>query len=344
MFVAGRLPPVGFEPGGRLRGHFSSIKEKTMSTAHRIDVHTHLIPPFYAEELKSHGGDPSGWGSPEWSPEQAISFMDDEGIAVAMLSLTAPGIDGWRVGEERTAIARRVNDYGASLVQERPDRFGYLATLALPDVDSALKEIDRAYDQLKIDGVVLHSNYGGIYLADPAFEPVWEELNRRSAVVFIHPTTPHLVKVLPKDPGPIEDYPAETTRTAFYLVIAGHLTRYSSMKIILSHGGGFLPYAATRFAELKSSLDPEHTVEELTATMKSFYFDTALSAPSGLPSLLAFAPRGHVVFGTDYPYASEAVSKKFTRNMDNYDQFKTGELDEINRGARTLFPRLLRQT
>jgi predicted TIM-barrel fold metal-dependent hydrolase len=309
----------------------------------RIDVHTHLIPPFYAEELKAHGGDPSGWGSPDWSPEQAIGFMDDEGIALAMLSLTAPGIDGWRVGEERNDIARKVNDYGASLVQERPDRFGYLATLALPDVDSALKEIDRAYDQLEIDGVVLHSNYGGIYLADPMFEPVWEELNSRCAVVFIHPTTPHLVQVLPGVPGPIEDYPAETTRSAFNLVIRGHLTRFSSTKIILSHGGGFLPYAATRFAELKSSLAPERTAEELTATMQSFYFDTALSAPSGFPSLLAFAPRGHVVFGTDYPYASEAVSKKFTRNMDNYDRFKTDELDEINRGARTLFPRIQAQ-
>ena len=137
-----------------------------------------------------------------------------------------------------------------------------------------------------------------------------------------------------------EDYPAETTRSAFNLVITGHLTRFSSTKIILSHGGGFLPYAATRFAELQSSLAPERTAEELTATMQSFYFDTALSAPSGFPSLLAFAPRGHVVFGTDYPYASEAVSKKFTRNMDNYDRFITDELDEINRGARTLFPRI----
>jgi aminocarboxymuconate-semialdehyde decarboxylase len=266
--------------------------------------------------------------------------MDDEGIAIAMLSLTAPGIEGWQVGEERNAIARRVNDYGASLVQEHPDRFGYFATLALPDVNSALSEIDRAYDQLKVDGVVLHSNYSGSYPSDPTFEPVWEELNRRNAVVFIHPTTPHGVKVLPGVPGPLEDYPAETTRAALDLVIAGHLIRFGSTKIILSHGGGFLPYAATRFAELKSSLAPERTAAELTATMKSFYFDTALSAPSGFPSLLAFAPRGQVVFGTDYPYASEAVSKKFTRNMDNYDQFKTGELDEINRGARSLFPRL----
>jgi predicted TIM-barrel fold metal-dependent hydrolase len=124
------------------------------------------------------------------------------------------------------------------------------------------------------------------------------------------------------------------------LVVAGHLTRFSSTKIILAHGGGFLPYAATRFAELKSSLAPERTAEQLTETMKSFYFDTALSAPSGFPSLLAFARRGHVIFGTDYPYASEAVSKKFARNMDAYDQFKTGELDEINRGAGKLFRRL----
>jgi predicted TIM-barrel fold metal-dependent hydrolase len=308
----------------------------------RVDVHTHLIPPFYAEALKSHGGDPSGWGSPEWSPEQAIRFMNGEEIAVSVLSLTAPGIDGWPVGEERTGIARRVNDYGADLVQKRPDRFGYFATLPLPYVDAALQEIERAYDRLKVDGIVLHSNYGGIYLADPSFEQVWEELNRRSAVVFVHPTTPHLVKVLPGIPGPIEDYPAETTRSALNLVIAGFLNRFSSTKIVLSHGGGFLPYAATRFAELKSSLDSGSTVEELTATMKSFYFDTALCAPSGFPSLLAFATPGHVVFGSDYPYASESVSKVFTRNMDQYNQFKTGELDQINLGARTLFPRLLK--
>ncbi len=314
----------------------------------RIDVHTHLIRPFYAEQLEPHGGDPSGWSYPgwsypEWSPTQALSFMDDQEIAVAMLSLTAPGIEGWRVGKERTEIARRVNDYGASLVQQRPDRFGYFATPPLPDIDSALKEIDRAYYRLKVDGVVLHSNYDGIYLADPAFEPVWEELNRRSAVVFIHSTTPKGVKVLPGVPGPLEDYPAETTRAALDLVIAGHLTRFSATKIILSHGGGFLPYAATRFAELKSSLAFDRTAEELTALMKSFYFDTALSAPTGFPSLMAFAPRGHVVFGTDYPYASEPVSKSFTRNMDNYDEFETGELDEINQGARSLFPRLSKQ-
>jgi aminocarboxymuconate-semialdehyde decarboxylase len=163
-------------------------------------------------------------------------------------------------------------------------------------------------------------------------------------VIFIHPTTPHQTKVLPGIPGPIEDYPAETTRSAVNLVIAGNLSRYGSTKIILSHGGGFLPYAATRFAELESSIAPDQNADDLTARMQSFYFDTALSAPSGFPSLLAFAPRGHVVFGTDYPYASEAVSKRFTRNMDNYDQFGKHELDEINQNALSLFPRLTAHT
>ena len=105
----------------------------------RIDVHTHLIPPFWAEELKSHGGDPSGWGAPNWSPEQLLKFMDDEEIVVSVLSLTAPGIEGWE-GAARIDIARRVNDYGAHLMDQRPDRFGYFTTLALPDVDAALSE------------------------------------------------------------------------------------------------------------------------------------------------------------------------------------------------------------
>jgi predicted TIM-barrel fold metal-dependent hydrolase len=145
---------------------------------YRIDVHTHLVPPFWAEGLKSHGGDPSGWGAPEWSPDQVIRFMDDEDIAISVLSLTAPGIGGW-TGSERVGIARRINDYGADLVKRRPDRFGYLATLALPDVDAGLVEIGRAFDELDVDGVVLHSNFDGVYLGDRKFEPIWEELDRR---------------------------------------------------------------------------------------------------------------------------------------------------------------------
>ena len=307
-------------------------------SANRIDVHTHLVPPFWAEDLPAHGGDPSGWGAPRWSPNQLMEFMDEEQIAVSMMSLTAPGLEGWK-GAERIDIARRVNDYGAELVARRPDRLGYLATLALPDVDAALAEIRRGYDDLSIDGVCLHSNFDGIYLGDDRFIPIWEELDRRSAVVFVHPTTPEAA-VLPGIPGPIEDYPADTTRAALHLVMSGHMTRFARTNIILSHGGGFLPYAASRFAELMASLHPARTAQSLLDEMGRFYFDTALVAPSGLPSLLAFARPNHIFYGTDYPYASTEVSKTFTRRLDKAQGLSPEKLSEINIGARKLFPRL----
>ncbi len=304
----------------------------------RIDVHTHLIPPFWAEELKTHGGDPSGWGSPEWSPESVLRFMDEEGIAVSMLSLTAPGVEGWK-GADRIHMACRVNDYGAGLVRETPTRFGYLATLPLPDVDAALAELARAYDELHADGIVLHSNFDGIYLADPRFDPVWAELQRRSATVFIHPTMPPMA-ALPGVPGPLLDYPADTTRCALDLVLKGHRHRFASTRLILSHGGGFLPYASTRIAELSASLTHDRSAEQLLTDLRSFYFDTALVAASGLPSLLSFVSTDHILFGTDYPYASEKVCKTFTANLDGTTELTAADLETINRGGSLLFPRL----
>ena len=305
----------------------------------RIDVHTHLIPPFWAEELKSHGGDPSGWGAPDWSPEQLLKFMDDEEIAVSVLSLTAPGIEGWE-GAARIGIARRVNDYGAHLMDQRPDRFGYFTTLALPDVDAALSEIERSLDVLHVDGVTLHSNYDGVYLSDPRFDPVWQELNRRSATVFVHPTRPPQLPVLPGAPSPFADYPADTTRCALDLVLKGHRKRFASTKVILSHGGGYLPFAATRFAELGASLAKDRSAEDIMTDIKSFYFDTALVAPSGIPSLIGTVPLEQIVFGTDYPYASEEVSKTVDANLDDSTLLSPDQVNRINRGAAKLIARL----
>ena len=305
----------------------------------RIDVHTHLVPPFWAEELKSHGGDPSGWGAPDWSPDALMAFMDTVEIGTSVLSLTAPGIEGWSV-DERQDIARRVNDYGAALVRSDPSRIGYLATLPMPDVEASLAELRRCIDDLGADGFCLHSNYDGRYLGDASFDPIWDELDRRASTVLIHPTTPAGVKVLAGQPSPMEDYPADTTKAAFDLVCSGHLQRYPSVRIILAHGGGFLPYAATRLAELRASLDPSRSAEQLIADMGRFYFDTALVASSGLPSLLAFAEVDHIVFGTDYPYASESVSTKFTANLDAYAKLSEQDHALIDRGAARLFPRL----
>ncbi|MEO2217737.1 amidohydrolase family protein [Chromobacterium vaccinii] len=312
-----------------------------MTATQRIDVHQHVVPPFWADALPAHGGDPSGWKSPEWSPQSAIAFMDNQGIATGVLSLTAPGVQGWS-GQSKRDMARRVNEYTAGLVEQRPDRFGNFATVPLPDIEGSLREIEFAFDALKADGVVLLSNYHGQYLGDPAFEPMWAELNRRRATVFIHPGKP-AIDAIAGMPGPLVDYPFDTTRTAVQMVLNGTLARHPDVNVILSHAGGFLPYASHRFAELAQSV--RHDVpatEELLRLFQRFYFDTALaSSPAALPSLTAFAGVSHILYGSDYPYAPAAVGASFTAQLDACAELSATEHAAINRrNALALFPRL----
>ena len=146
--------------------------------------------------------------------------------------------------------------------------------------------------------------------------------------------------VLLGSPSPFADYPADTTRCALDLVLKGHRKRFASTKVILSHGGGYLPFAATRFAELGASLAKDRSPEDIMADIKSFYFDTALVAPSGIPSLIGTVPLGQIVFGTDYPYASEEVSKTFDANLDHSTLLSPDQVNRINRGAAKLIARL----
>ncbi|CAB3751334.1 amidohydrolase [Burkholderia sp. MSh2] len=311
-----------------------------MSNRTRIDVHQHVVPPFWADALPAHGGDPSGWSSPAWSPESALAFMDSLEIQTGVLSLTAPGVQGW-AGQAKLDMARQVNEYVAGLVAKWPSRFGNFATLPLPDVDGTLAEIDFAFDTLEADGVVLLSNYGGKYLGDAAFDPVWAALDRRHAVVFIHPAKP-AIDVLTGMPGPLLDYPFDTTRTALQLVLNGVIARYPNVRIILSHAGGFLPYTAYRFAELAPGVRNDVPDRDgLLDLLRRFYFDTALSSPSALPSLVAFAQPERVLYGSDFPYAPPSVSTSFTHSQDGYAALDADRHAAINRAnALPLFPRL----
>ncbi|WP_046168183.1 amidohydrolase family protein [Chromobacterium vaccinii] len=311
-----------------------------MTATQRIDVHQHVVPPFWAEALPAHGGDPSGWKSPEWSPQSAIAFMNSQGIATGALSLTAPGVQGWS-GQSKRDMARRVNEYTAGLVEHRPDRFGNFATVPLPDIEGSLREIEFAFDALKADGVVLLSNYRGQYLGDPAFEPVWAELNRRRATVFIHPGKP-AIDAIAGMPSPLVDYPFDTTRTAVQMVLNGTLARHPDVNVILSHAGGFLPYASHRFAELAQGVRNDvPATEELLRLFQRFYFDTALaSSPAALPSLTAFAGAGRILYGSDYPYAPASVGASFTAELDACAELSPAEHAAINhRNAQALFPR-----
>ena len=305
----------------------------------RIDVHQHLLPDSYVEWLRSEGlGQAGGRDLPAWSAHSAITLMDARSIATGILSISTPGT---HLGDDAQALdkARQINDLGAELVKDRPDRFGYFATIPLPYVDGAVHEAVRALDELGADGVVLLANNRGTYLGDPAFEPLMTELDRRSAVVFVHPSELPAPAV-PGLPPFAADFLLDTTRAAANLVLHGVPRRYPSLKIILSHAGGFLPYAAHRIAVtfIGEGRDPGEVFDDLT----SFYFDTALSgSPTALPSLLAFARPGHVLYGSDWPFAPDLAVKYFTDGLDAHEPADTDlhhAIDSAN--ARALFPRL----
>ena len=313
----------------------------------KIDVHQHVVPPSWVEGLRQRN---LSHRPPPWTPEGAIDWMDAHGIATGVLSLTAPGFEGWNDAGMRPAV-RQVNDYVAGLVSKWPHRFGNFAILPLPDIDMAIEEATYALDTLGADGVVVFSNYGERYLGDPFLEPLWAELDRRDTVVFVHPT--RLVQSeLSGIPAPWVDFPFATTRAAVEMVVNGVLDRYTRMKVILSHGGGFLPYAAYRFASFAVSGRPgspksptfDADLSDMLDKFRRFYIDTTLSSsPTALPSLKAFADPGHLLFGTDYPYAPGEISENFTAMLAESQVLTAAEHVAIDYGnALPLFPRLRR--
>lgn len=303
----------------------------------RIDTHQHVVPPEYAAWLRRNDQLAGGLPIPDWSLDRALEVMDHHWVETAILSVSTPGVH-LGDGADARAMARDVNDFAAGVVSGDPARFGFFATVPLPDVDGALAEIERSFDTLGADGVILLANHRGTYLGDAAFDPVFDELQRRRAVVFVHPSVPPGLPPVPGLPPFIVDFLLDTTRAAVNLARSGTLDRCPDVKVVLAHAGGFLPYAAAR-AALAASPSGDH--DDGMRLLQRFWFDTALSASqSALPSLLAFAGEHRVTFGSDWPYAPDPVVSRFTTALDAY------ELDDhtrasINRGAAlALFPRL----
>ncbi|MDB5409659.1 MAG: amidohydrolase [Rhodospirillales bacterium] len=277
----------------------------------RIDVHFHMMPPSYMKEEHdrvsiSHGGvAPSAMLS--WTPQKAIDLMDEFGVATGIASTSTPGVWYGDVAAGRR-LSRVWSEYAAQAIRDYPGRFGLFAPLPLPDTEGSLQEAAYVLDTLKADGIGLLSNYDGKYLGDQSYAPVFEELNRRKSVVFVHPTfAPCCMTILPNTAPQLEEFPIDTMRTITSLLINGSFGRFPDIKFIFSHGGGTLPMLAGRVAEqldrdakLKEQL-PQGTMHEV----KRLYFDTASVAnPSAMAGLLKLADRGHVLFGSDYPFVA----------------------------------------
>ena len=305
---------------------------------HRIDVHHHFSPPQWIAEVR--GREMLQPANVDWSPARSIADMDAAGIAVSVISITNPGL--WFGDKAATGrIARACNEYGARLVQDFPKRFGLFATMPMPDVDATLAEIAYACDTLKADGIHLFTSYGDIWLGNAAFEPVMAELNRRKAVVHVHPTAANCCKnLVPDVPAGVMEYGTDTTRAILGLLFSGAAARYQDIRWIWSHAGGTAPFLAGRIegnvARLKERETrlPKGAIHE----MQRFHYDIAGAANAGaLASLLKLVTPTQVLFGTDFPPAGPSLN--VVRSLAGLG-FGEADMRAIEReNALRLFPR-----
>ncbi|WP_371367839.1 amidohydrolase family protein [Pseudomonas sp. QL9] len=309
----------------------------------RIDVHHHLLPPFYTEALRRQGLDNiAGVPLPAWTPEQSLALLDERAMQAAILSLSAPGVC---FGEARAAaeLARRCNEYAADLGQRHPGRFGSFAALPLPHTDAACAEAIHALDTLGADGVVLLASNAGVFLGDPRLEALMVELERRAATVFVHPNLhPGSQELALQTPGFLVELVCDTSRAAVNLILTGTLERYPRIRWILANGGGFLPYAAWRIS-LANALPEfqERAPQGVMTYLRRFYFDTALApaAPS-MAVLRELVEPGQVLFGSDFPFASAALVEQQLQVLGAASPWSAAQLAGIARGhALSLFPR-----
>jgi predicted TIM-barrel fold metal-dependent hydrolase len=307
-----------------------------------IDIHSHFVPPFYLAEngdriAGSRGGQITrAWL--EWSPQQSLAAMDEHGVETAMLSLSTPGI-WFGNAEEARATARRVNDYGAELLRSHPGRFGQFATIPLPDTEGSLREIEYAFDVLKADGIGLLTSYGDKWLGDDAYAPVLEELNRRKALVFVHPTTPNCCRALmPGISTIMTEVPQDTTRTITSLLFSGTLTRLKDIRFIFCHAGGTMPMVAKRMTQYGPKNLAEVLPQGVEYELKRLYYDIAVSGyRPAIAALTSLIPMSQILFGSDFPY------RLLGESADTMQQLGLSENDlaAIGRGnALGLLPRL----
>ncbi len=329
----------------------------------KIDVHAHFISPTYRKALLEHGyANPDGMpGIPKWSEESHLAFMDSHGISKSILSISSPGTNITSNRALNQSLTRESNEHAANVKARYPNRFGYFASLPLPDISASLAEIKHVLDgPLKADGIILLSNTSGFYLGDPHLRPVLAELESRNAVVFVHPTTA-CCQAISEDPSasgnpayssplagdysdPMFEYFFDSGRSILDLIMTGTACRFSNIRWIITHCGGVLPSLLDRIilvARLKqpfaSKRDPlpvsEAQIRAIIA--EQFWFDLAGNAvPNQVDAVLKFTGIQHLLFGTDVPWMPFEAAGEVVQCMerDLPDCVGKEHLDTIFRG------------
>jgi predicted TIM-barrel fold metal-dependent hydrolase len=310
--------------------------------SHRLDIHYHFTPPEFVRQVRARANfDAAGFSPADATartPAAMIDELDRHQIDAAIASPPPPG--AW---SGNIVIARRLsrmwNEYAARVVHDHRSRFGFFALVTPPDRDGSLLELEYAFETLRADGVALVSNYEGLWLGDPKFDGFMKELDRRRAVVFVHPTnlqTPLLPSITNPGLNPqMLEYPFDTTRTIVSILLAGIPARYPNIRFIFAHGGGTIPFLACRLTEIGDASDPPG--QDLYASLRKLYFDTARVAnePS-LNALIAVAGKDRIVFGSDTPFCSPSDEIKLMSTIETAGQ---SLLETAHKNALGLFPR-----
>lgn len=312
-----------------------------------IDVHHHFIPPFYIVENRDRiAGSRGGQISPawlEWEPQKALDAMDAQGVTTAVLSLSTPGV--W-FGDAQAArrTARLCNDYAAELARSHPRQFGLFPVVPLPDTEGSLREIEYALDVLKADGIGIFTSYDDKWLGHPAYLPVFEELNRRKAVVFVHPSVPNCCRGLLPDVVPIIiEIPQDTARAVANLLFTGTFARFKDIRFIFSHAGGNVPMVMGRmhdYAHYTSKSFAEKIPNGIEYELKRLYYDIAATAyRPAIAALTKLVPMTQILFGSDNPYVPLRETAQGMTQLD----LSAADLQAIGHdNALALLPRLAR--
>lgn len=308
----------------------------------RIDVHHHVIPPAFVATMQAKGIEKvAGAPLPKWAPEKSIAVMDANGIQTAITSLSAPGVHFGDGVAQAVDLARRCNEFSAGMVAQYPGRFGFFAVLPMPFTAQACSEAIYALDVLKADGVVLLGSTDGHFLGDPLFDELMSELNRRRAVVFVHPNLHETsINIGLNMPGFLIEFLCDTTRAAINLILTGTQEKYPNTRWILAHAGGFLPFVAGRLSAVDIPDLQIHAPRGVQHYIERFYFDTALS-PSrySMVALQELVDPSHILFGSDFPFAPAPASALQCRTLDESNLFPEPIKYGIARGhALKLFP------
>ena len=312
------------------------------ATKQGIDIHHHLLPPFFVDALAQSGHPAAAQAEAlAWSPEKSLAMMDASGIETAIVSLSLPGVS-FAGAPDPAALARQSNEYAARMIADYPGRFGAFASLPTLDAQAAMAEVVYALDTLGLDGVMLLSNVRGRYLGDPGFDALLAELDRRKATVFLHPN---------RAPSPgfndFVEFPHEIARALASLTESGAIERYGRIRYILAYGGGTIPFIAARVTVVGmdvfgSFLKTMIRYLQRARTMQRMRYDlTASTDPFAWRALSGHTKPTRILMGSNYPWTSPEAFARQQAELRALKNLAPPQIASIERGnSLELFPRL----